>query len=123
MINWSTIDTCISKKTLLKHAFYQAWSKGQLTLEDLKFYAGQYYALEGLFPRLLSKVHSNCTNPTVRQDILKNLFDEEYDQDNNHLKLWKDFAQGVGASESEVMQADLHPNTQTCMNSLLNLAA
>jgi pyrroloquinoline-quinone synthase len=57
LINWNTIDTCIQNKSLLNHAFYVAWSKGELSLEDLRFYAKQYYALEATFPRLLSGIH------------------------------------------------------------------
>lgn len=122
-MDWQVIDDCIAKKSLLKHPYYQAWSQGALTLEDLRSYAGQYYALESTFPRLLSRIHSACDNPSVRQGILENLIDEERDQNNNHLKLWKDFAQGVGAEEEEVTQVKWHPNTERCVQSLLELAA
>jgi len=121
-MDWNTIDSCIQKKSLLGHPFYQAWSTGQLTKEDLQFYAGQYYALETTFPRLLSRVHSNCDNPAVRQGILENLIDEERGEQ-NHRELWLQFAEGLGLSREATMHAELHPETKKCIDTLMELAA
>ncbi|PIP84260.1 MAG: dehydrogenase, partial [Elusimicrobia bacterium CG22_combo_CG10-13_8_21_14_all_63_91] len=76
-MDWKKIDAAVAEKDLLSHPFYQAWSAGELTAEDLKFYAKQYYHLERNFPRLLSRVHSNCELPETRLALLENLIDEE----------------------------------------------
>lgn len=121
MINWHEITACIQSKSLLTHPFYQAWSNGELTHDDLRFYAKQYYALETTFPRLLSRIHSSCENTWIRQEILKNLNDEEFGEE-NHRELWLRFTDGLGLDREEVMAAKLHPATQRCIDSLMALA-
>jgi pyrroloquinoline-quinone synthase len=121
-MNWQDVDQCITNHSLLNSNFYQAWSAGQLTLDDLRYYAKQYYHLEATFPRLLSRVHSNCENPQIRQMILENLNDEEQG-DKNHRELWLQFAEGLGLSREEVIQATPDANTQSCINTLVSLAA
>src|SRR5262245_4470441 len=59
-MDWKAIDQLIEEKSILKHKFYTAWSQGELVLDDLRFYAGQYYALETTFPRLLGHVYAAC---------------------------------------------------------------
>ena len=56
----NTIQETIDQLHLLKHPFYQAWMKGELTMETLRDYAGQYYHHVDRFPRYLSAIHSNC---------------------------------------------------------------
>jgi len=121
-MNWNTIDACIQSQSLLKHPFYTAWSQGELTLDDLRFYAKQYYALETTFPRLLSRVHSACEDPQIRQSILGNLNDEELGEE-NHRELWLRFAEGLGLTRNEVIDAPRHPLTEKCINELKALAA
>lgn len=121
-MDWHTIDSCIEKKSLLQHTFYQAWSQGQLTLQDLQFYAGQYYALESSFPVFLSRIHSSCETPSIRQSILENLNDEELGAE-NHRELWLRFAEAVGCIREQVMSSPRHAKTQECINTLKKLAA
>ncbi|TMB60823.1 MAG: hypothetical protein E6J51_12660 [Chloroflexi bacterium] len=44
------IDAVITGRRLLQHPFYQRWLAGDLTLDDLRSYAGQYYKFEAAFP-------------------------------------------------------------------------
>lgn len=120
-MDWQAIDMVIDKNSLLKSKFYQAWSKGELTKEDLQHYAGQYYALESTFPRLLSSVHANCEDPSVRQGILENLIDEERGNE-NHRELWLRFAEGLGLDREEVINAKRDEATQECVDQLMALA-
>jgi pyrroloquinoline-quinone synthase len=120
-MDWQAIDTTISKNHLLNSPFYQAWSKGELTVEDLQHYAGQYYALESTFPRLLSSVHSNCESPEIRQGILENMIDEERGAE-NHRELWLRFADGLGLDRDKVINAKRDSATQECIDRLMKLA-
>lgn len=120
-MNWNAIDACVETNGLLKHKFYQAWSAGQLKIEDLQHYAGQYYALETTFPRLLSAVHAGCDAPDIRQGILRNLADEELGEE-NHRELWLRFAEGLGLDREQVINAKRDPATQACIDKLMALA-
>lgn len=121
-MNWETIDAAIEQSALLKHPFYQAWSKGELTVADLRYYAGQYFSLESLFPRLLSRVHSNMEDAAGRQTVLENLMDEERGAE-NHRELWLRFAEGLGLSRAEVESAAPNAKTREAMAELKSLAA
>ena len=70
---WSEIDAILAAKSLLKHPFYQAWTMGTLTRDDLAYYAQQYFQQEARFPRFVSAVHSNCPEIKTRQMLLENL--------------------------------------------------
>lgn len=108
------IDAVIESKSLLKHPFYQAWTKGTLTREDLAEYARQYYAQEARFSRYVSAVHSNCPEQAARQALVENLAHEEQGSE-NHPELWLRFAGAVGADRRSVAEASAHPKTDECV--------
>ena len=91
----------IEERSLLKHPFYQAWQKGELTLEHLRGYAGQYYHHVLAFPQYVSAAHAICPDQGERQELLENLIEEERG-DENHPELWLRFAEGVGATRADV---------------------
>ena len=89
------IDSDISEKHLLKHPFYLAWARGELSKEALTDYAKQYYHHVAAFPTYLSAVHAKCDDQPTRRQILFNLIDEEAGSP-NHPELWKQFAMTLG---------------------------
>lgn len=95
------IDAKIEQKKLLKHPFYQAWNRGELSLECLKEYAIQYYHHVKAFPTYLSALHSHTDDAETRKKILENLVEEEGGNP-NHPEMWKSFALRLGASEVEI---------------------
>mgnify|MGYP001576512117 FL=1 len=111
---WTRIDSIIEENSLLKHPFYQAWSMGRLTREDLRFYAGQYYHQESRFPTFLSAVHSRCPDLKTRQALLQNLVEEESGEE-NHPELWLRFAEGVGADRGQTAKAGAEAETASCV--------
>jgi len=93
---WRDVEAILDSKSLLKHPFYQAWTMGKLTREDLAYYSQQYFQQEARFPRYVSAVHSNCPEIKTRQMLLENLTHEESGPE-NHPELWLAFAGAVGA--------------------------
>lgn len=87
---------------LLYHAFYRAWSAGELTREDLREYASAYYYQVSAFPTYLSALHARLPDGEVRRAVLRNLCEEEI-EGTPHSELWLDFAEGMGAVREEVM--------------------
>lgn len=116
------LDQIIENRSLLKHPFYQAWQKGELTFDDLKTYAKEYYALESNFPRLLSAVHSNMEDHESRGEITKNLASEEI-EGKSHRELWLDFAQALGLNKEEVIQHKPSVVTQETLGVLRELCS
>src|SRR5271169_4807718 len=97
------LDEQIQEKHLLKHTFYLAWSKGELSQDCLKEYAIEYYHHVKAFPTYLSALHARTEDMKTRQGILQNLVDEELGGP-NHPELWKSFALNLGATEQEIEQ-------------------
>ncbi|MDB6147097.1 MAG: Pyrroloquinoline quinone biosynthesis protein PqqC [Spartobacteria bacterium] len=95
------IDCDIAERHLLKHPFYLAWTRGELSKEALTDYARQYYHHVAAFPTYLSAVHSNCDDQQIRKQLLDNLVDEEAGSP-NHPELWLKFAEGLNLDATAV---------------------
>ncbi len=95
------LDAVIAERHLLKHPFYQLWSRGELTLETLREYAISYYPHVAAFPTYVSGVHAGCEDPALRQELLENLIEEERGTE-NHPALWRKFAAALGAAASDL---------------------
>jgi len=105
------IDNDIAEKHLLKHPFYLAWTRGELSKEALTDYARQYYHHVAAFPTYLSAVHAKCDNQPTRKQILSNLIDEEAGSP-NHPELWKQFAEGLGVQGVDLAKTEKQPETK-----------
>src|SRR5262252_6915664 len=97
----TALDAVIAEKHLLKHPFYQLWSRGELKLETLREYAISYYPHVAAFPTYVSGVHAGCEDAALRQELLENLIEEERGPQ-NHPALWRRFAASLGAAEDSL---------------------
>jgi pyrroloquinoline-quinone synthase len=109
------IDNDIAEKHLLKHPFYLAWTRGELSKEALTDYAQQYYHHVAAFPTYLSAVHAHCDHQATRRQLLNNLIDEEAGSP-NHPELWKKFADGLGVEDADQVQTEKQPETKNLIN-------
>ncbi len=110
-----TIDLSIADKHLLKHPFYLAWTRGELSREALADYAAQYYHHVAAFPTYLSAVHSNCDDQSTRRQLLENLTDEEAGWP-NHPELWLQFAQAFGVDEATARASEQSAETRNLIS-------
>jgi len=109
------IDNDIAKKHLLKHPFYLAWTRGELSKQALTDYARQYYHHVAAFPTYLSAAHANCDDQATRKQLLDNLIDEEAGSP-NHPELWLNFAKGLGVSQPDAQNAEQWPETKNLID-------
>ncbi|HTS32748.1 MAG TPA: iron-containing redox enzyme family protein [Thermoplasmata archaeon] len=96
MTTLAEIERRIARRHLLQHPFYTAWSRGELPIETLREYAGQYYHFEANFPRYVAGAYAKLLASRDRRVLLENLMDEE-GRSPTHPELWVDFARGIGA--------------------------
>ena len=109
---FAALDARIARYDLLQHAFYQAWSKGELTRDELRAYASEYWHHVSAFPTYLSALHARLEDAPLRRTVLANLADEEgLPAGRAHSDLWMDFATGMGADPAEVRERTLQPET------------
>ena len=116
------IDNDIAVKHLLKHPFYLAWTRGELSKEALADYARQYYHHVAAFPTYLSAVHTNCDDQETRKQLLSNLIDEEAGSPNHH-ELWLKFAEGFGVSDVDARSAKKQPETKNLIDTFRSVCA
>lgn len=122
------VRSIIEDRHLLAHRFYIAWSRGELSYEQLRAYACQYLYHVLAEPTYLSAVHSNTphfandgkSDLGPRQTILQNLVDEELGP-RNHPALWKRFAAALGLSDDDLAAALPLPATQRLVKTFTDL--
>jgi pyrroloquinoline-quinone synthase len=109
------IDNDIAAKHLLKHPFYLAWTRGELTKEALADYARQYYHHVAAFPTYLSAVHAKCDDQAARKQLLNNLIDEEAGSP-NHPELWLRFTEVLGVPQPDAQNVEKWPETKNLID-------
>ena len=104
---WQEMHNRVSKYDLLCHPFYQAWSEGTLTREDLRAYSANYYHHVAAFPTYLGSFYGRLPEGELRRAVLENLADEEGLQGTRpHNEMWLDFAEGMGANRDAVRNSE-----------------
>jgi pyrroloquinoline-quinone synthase len=116
----NSLVEAVMEYSMLKHLFYVAWTEGRLSKAVLAEYAKQYYAHVRAFPTYVSAVHSRCDDVSIRQELLENLIEEERGEE-NHPELWLRFAESLGVSRENVINADLLPSTENSVARLKSL--
>jgi len=100
----SLLEERIHRYDLLCHPFYKAWSAGELTPDDLRAYAEDYYSHVEAFPGYLAQLAVRLEEGELRRAVLANMADEKGGEDSfveperSHSELWLDFVEGVGGS-------------------------
>ena len=117
----SALEERIARYDLLCHPYYQAWTAGELTRDDLREYAGDYYQHVAAFPAYLSTLHSRLDDGEIRRAVLRNLCDEEIEGP-PHSELWLDFAEGMGADREEVRQHQPLPEVRALVSKFHQVA-
>ena len=119
---FNALESRIQSYDLLKHPFYQAWSQGELTREDLREYGAEYWHHVSAFPAYLSALHSHLPDGKLRRLVLENLADEEGLEDGTpHSDLWMDFARGMGAEDNDVRGRRIAPETRALLQQFRGL--
>lgn len=109
---WSALEGLLEKHNLLLHPFYQAWSNGELTREDIREYAIEYYQQIASFPVYLREFASKLPDSELKQSVLRTLWEEigmKGGEDRAHNLLWLDFAVAAGALPGEVFNREPIP--------------
>lgn len=92
------LDARIAKYDLLCHPFYKAWSAGQLTRDDLREYAQDYFHHVEAFPAYLGEFANRLEEGKLRRAVVANMKDELGNGEPAHSELWLDFVEGMGGN-------------------------
>lgn len=117
----AALDERIARYDLLCHPYYQAWTAGELTRDDMRQYAADYYHHVAAFPAYLSALHSRLEDGETRRQVLRNLCEEEI-TGRPHSEMWLDFAEGMGADRDEVRRQTPMPEIRNLIEGFRDVA-
>src|SRR4051812_35072095 len=115
------LDAKIASKHLLNHTFYQRWTAGELSREELRDYANQYFHYAMAFPTFISNMHAKTDDIAVRQLLLENLIEEERGAE-NHPELWLRFCESLGLDREDVKAGSPNEATRHLIATMTSLA-
>ena len=100
---WDRIEQARERWNVLEHPFYQRWSSGELTREELARYSGQYrHAVEAI-----ATMSADAAEALPERDELRRHAAEEL----GHVRLWDGFVEAVGGE----VAATPNPETSDCV--------
>jgi pyrroloquinoline-quinone synthase len=102
---WDRIEASRARHNVLEHPFYQRWSAGELSADELARYSGQYrHATEAL-----AKLCADTTSlaPAEHRDEIARHAAEEQE----HIALWDGFVEAAGGE----IGAEPTPETAECI--------
>lgn len=87
---WQRIEEARDRWNVLEHPFYQRWSAGELSRDDLARYSGQYRHATAAIARLSADLADSA--PDDERAELRRHAEEE----KAHIALWDGFVEAVG---------------------------
>jgi pyrroloquinoline-quinone synthase len=103
---WQRIEQARARWNVLEHPFYQRWSAGDLSREELAEYSGQYRHATAAIARLSASVAESAPEGE-RAELRRHAAEEEA-----HIALWDGFVEAVGG---DVAVAPT-PETKECVD-------
>jgi pyrroloquinoline-quinone synthase len=103
---WQRIEQARDRWNVLEHPFYQRWSAGELSREELADYSGQYRHATAALARLCADVADSA--PDSERSELRLHAEEEA----AHIALWDGFVEAVGGEVAAAPTAE----TQECVD-------
>jgi pyrroloquinoline-quinone synthase len=103
---WQRIEQARARWNVLEHPFYQRWSAGELSREELAAYAGQYRHATAAIARLSADLAESAPE-AERAELRRHAEEEE-----SHIALWDGFVEAVGGDVAAVPTAE----TKECVD-------
>ena len=98
---WERIEQARERWNVLEHPFYERWSAGELTREELAEYSGQYRHATAAIAELSASIAESAPEDE-RVELRRHAAEEEA-----HVALWDGFLDAVGGD------AGAAPTTET----------
>jgi pyrroloquinoline-quinone synthase len=102
---FARLDALRERWNVLEHPFYQRWSAGELTRDELAYYAGEYrHAVVALADAIEGAAAT--AEPEVKAQL-----EEHAAEERGHVDMWDDFARALEADVDRAPRAE----TEACV--------
>ncbi len=100
---WERIERSRERWDVLRHPFYQRWSDGELTADELARYSGQYrHAVEAIATLSADAAEAMPERPDLARHAAEEL---------GHVRLWDGFVEAAGGDATDAAT----PETEECV--------
>jgi pyrroloquinoline-quinone synthase len=96
-----TLDDVTARWNLLEHSFYQRWTKGTLTRDELSDYIAQYAHVVRAVPAWLEQVRGGDSAEVARHAA----------EERSHVEMWETFGQALGLTSEAIRSAPANAAT------------
>ena len=103
---WERVERARERWNVLRHPFYQRWSAGELTAEELGRYSGQYRAVVAAIAEISERTAGAAPE---RRELTRHAAEERA-----HVRLWDGFVDAAGGDAG----AEPTPETVACVAEL-----
>jgi len=114
-----SLDDSIEQKSLLKHRFYQLWSAGSLSMDDLRGYSKEYFQLVKSVPNLVSNVLEQVTPDLEHAYKHVNTVKHNLEEEKQHVAPWISFAESIGVPINDLYGYECSQKTK---DAVLNMS-
>jgi pyrroloquinoline-quinone synthase len=108
-----TLDDVTARWNLLEHSFYQRWTQGTLTRDELCDYIKQYAHVVRAVPEWLELVRGGDTAEVARHAA----------EERSHIEMWEKFGNAMGLSSDAIRSAPANAATANLLQRGDELAA
>ncbi len=108
-----TLDGVTDRWNLLHHSFYQRWTQGALTRDELCDYVGQYAHVVRAVPGWLEQVRGGQSEQVARHAA----------EESSHFALWSDFGAALGLERDAITSTPANAATARLVHQGDELAA
>lgn len=115
-----TIDGHVRSSRICAHPLMVAWADGQLSRDDLRSFASQYYHQVDSIPRYISSVHACTEDPTIRCDLTRLLYSYEGTSP-TAADHWLQLCASLGLFSDTVRASDPNPDTHSCIDDFFHI--
>ena len=117
----TAIEHAVAERSLLQHPFYLAWSRGELTEEQLTGYAKEYYHLARSVPAVMEAIAENL--PTDASHRTRATFARQAEEEREHIELWERFASSLGVTGEELEHYEPTATVQEAVSAIVEAAS
>jgi pyrroloquinoline-quinone synthase len=94
----------VCRRDLLQHSFYRRWVTGDLSLDELRYYASQYAYVVAALPLWLRRVAAGSPSDAAK-------LERHAAEEDGHVALWDKFSAALGVDTQDL--AATPPNAAT----------